>query len=122
MTRPTTSQARNRSQVSTARLAIRATQETAETIGRTGTEGVLNGRSILGFVRRSTITAMATTTNANRVPMLTISARVASGTKAPSTHTTAVVARVIRIGVWNFGWICPTDGGSRTSRNSANTI
>ena len=29
---------------------------------------------------------------------------------------------MIRIGVWNFGWICPTEGGSRPSRHSAKPI
>ena len=51
-------------------------------MGSHGTEGVRKGRFIFGLVRRSTTTAIATTRNANSVPMLTISASVASGTKA----------------------------------------
>ena len=91
-------------------------------IGSSGTEGVRNGRSIFGFVRRSTATAIATTTNAKSVPIETISASVASGTKAAMTATTTVVPMVIRNGVENFGWIAPIDLGSRPSRHRAKPI
>ncbi len=79
-----------------ARLVIRPTQHSAETTGSRGTEGVRNGRFMRGRVRRSTITAMETTKNANSVPMLTISASASSGTKPASSITTAVVPRVTR--------------------------
>ncbi len=91
-------------------------------IGSSGTCGVLKGRSIFGSVRRSTATAIATTTNANSVPMLTISARASIGTNEAITATTIVVPMVIRNGVLNFGCTLPIPAGSRPSRHSAKPI
>src|SRR5689334_14527982 len=114
-----TSHTRNRIHVSTARLAISAMQDAAETIGSSGTDGVRKGRFIFGSVRRSTATAIETTTKAKSVPIETISASVLSGTKAPSRQTATVVTIVIRVGVRNFGWILPTEAGSSPSRHRA---
>ena len=63
----------NRSQVSTVRLIISHRHASTERIGTTGTSGILNPRGRSGRVRRSTITPTDTSTNANSVPMLTIS-------------------------------------------------
>jgi hypothetical protein len=115
-------QTRNRSQVSTARLDINATQQTPDTIGSTGECGVRNGRGMSGRVRRSTGTAIDTTRKANSVPMLTISASVLSGTSAAMTATPATVSDVISTGVPNRGWTRLNTGGSSPSRARANPI
>src|SRR6478735_11504695 len=100
MISPSTSQTRNRSQVSTARFDISRTQQIPDTTGSTGLSGVRNGRCMSGRLTRTTGTAIETTKNANNVPMLTISARSASGTNAASTATTATVRPVISTGVF----------------------
>src|SRR4051794_15588180 len=102
---------RNRSQVSTARLDISRMQQIPETMGSTGFSGARNGRRMSGRLVRSTGTAMDTTRNANNMPMLTISARSAGGTKAASTATTATVSAVINTGVFQVGWILRNTGG-----------
>ena len=70
---PSAIQITRRIHVSADKLAISVNEATAESAGSHGTPGVLNGRSSSGRVRRSTITPIATTTNANSVPMLTSS-------------------------------------------------
>ena len=72
-------------------------------IGMSGTRGALKGRFASGFVRRITKTAPQTITNANRVPMLVISARILSGMNPAIAATKRPVKIVDFHGVRNFG-------------------
>src|SRR3954467_13210973 len=122
MTRPSTIQARNRSQVSTLRLSMRYRQANAERIGTAGDHGTRNLRSRSGLVRRSTGTAIETRTNANSVPMLTRVASVSSLTNAAITRTTAAYSRVMRTGVPVRGETFAIAGGSSPARPIAKPI
>jgi hypothetical protein len=81
------------------RFSIRNRHDSTARTGTTGTHGVRNARGRSGRVRRSTSTPSDTSTNANRVPMLTMSARVDSGTKVAMTATTSPVMSEITQGV-----------------------
>jgi hypothetical protein len=81
------------------RLSIRNTQAITARIGTSGTAGVRKARGSSGWVRRSTSTPMDTSTKANRVPMLTMSARVDRGTKVAIRATTTPVTSEITQGV-----------------------
>ena len=98
------------------RLSISQNEASTERIGITGTNGTRNGRSRSGWLRRSTITPIATRMKANSVPMLTSSASVFSGMKKASAATTAPVIRVVRYGVPKRFETLANIGGSRPSR------
>ena len=68
-------------------------------IGNTGTNGVRNGRSMSGLVRRRMITPMLTSTNANSVPMLTSLTISDSGTSAARIEIRMPKHSVSRAGV-----------------------
>jgi hypothetical protein len=114
-------QTRNRHQVSVPRFSIRNRHDSTARAGTTGTHGVRNARRRSGRVRRSTTTPMDTSTNANRVPMLTMSARVDSGTKAATAATTSPVISEISHGVPKRGWTADSQPGSSRSRLMANS-
>ena len=90
-----------------------------ERIGITGTNGVRNGRFRSGRVRRRMITPIATSTNANNVPMLTSSANVFSGNTNVTIATATPVTSVVRYGVRNRSDTAENTGGSRRSRHIA---
>ena len=77
----------------------------------------MNARGRFGSRTRSTRMPTETITNASSVPMdtrLPASRTVSSAdTKATPTPVTIEVIH----GVWNFGWILFTNGGSRPSRD-----
>ena len=81
------------------RLSIRNTHATTARIGTSGTAGVRNARGRSGSVRRSTMTPIDTSTKANRVPILTMSARVVRGTKVAIRASIAPVISEISQGV-----------------------
>jgi hypothetical protein len=81
------------------RFSIRNTHAITARIGISGTAGVRKARGRSGWVRRSTTTPIDTSTKANRVPMLTMSARVERGTKVAMRATTAPVMSEITQGV-----------------------
>src|SRR3954468_22355048 len=95
------------------RLAIRYRQASAESTGTTGDPGTRKGRGRSGRVRRRTGTAADTSTNANRVPMLTRLASAPSGTNVAMASTRAAKVRVIRTGVPVRGLTFATTGGSK---------
>ena len=71
----------------------------ADSSGRTGTHGILNGRGRSGRVRRSTITPNDTITNAISVPMLTSDPSVPIGVNPAASATTMPVTIVETCGV-----------------------
>src|SRR5579863_6520152 len=97
--------------------AIMAKQTTIPRIGTRGTRGVLYGRGRLGLVRRMIITPAHTMTNASNVPMLTISPRVARGTRPEKRLTNTMKMRLQRHGVLYLGWMSEKSFGSRPSRD-----
>src|SRR4029453_10087880 len=113
-------QTRNRHQVRLPRLSIRKTQEITARIGTSGTAGVRKALGRSGWVRRSTITPIDTSTKANRVPMLTMSARVDRGTKVAMRATTTPAISEITQGVPYRGWTLDSQPGSSRSRLMAN--
>ena len=56
-------------------------------IGTSGTNGVLKGRTASGFLTRSTQIPRHTSTNANKVPKLVKSPATLPGTKPPNKET-----------------------------------
>ena len=68
---------------------INPTQKRMAIMGVKGTNGVRNGAMRSGWVLRRTKIPPLTNTNANKVPMLAISAMVPKGTK-PETNATAI--------------------------------
>ena len=115
-TNPSTSQMTNRSHVSTDRLSIRYRQIAADTSGSTGIHGTLNERGRSGRLRRRTSTPTLTSTNALRVPMLTISSSTPTGVRPATSATTTVTTAVITHGVRNVGCTLARPAGSRWSR------
>src|SRR4029453_14895445 len=109
-------QTANRHQVRLPRLSIRNTQAITARIGTSGTAGVRKARGRAGGGGRSTMTPIETSTKANRVPMLTTSARVVSGTKVAMRATTAPVMSEITQGVRKRGWtvVSPASAPSET--------
>src|ERR1700682_228206 len=97
------SQMINRYQFSAGSENINNKQVRMPRIGTSGTKGARNGRLALGFVLRMTMTAPQTITNANKVPMLVISAKMLSGIK-PAIEATKRPVRIVDFqGVRNFG-------------------
>src|SRR5436190_21522183 len=103
MLNPITGQIIRRYQFSAGKENINSKQVAMPRIGTSGTSGARNGRFALGFVLRMTITAPQTITNANRVPMLVISARMLSGMKPAIDATNSPVRIVDFHGVRHFG-------------------
>src|SRR6185312_1027232 len=89
----------NRTQVSAVRFTISQTHATIEAIGSAGTHGARKPRGRSGRVRRSTTTPAETSTNANRVPTLTISSSLLIGNTDAVRATTTATSTVIRTGV-----------------------
>src|SRR5207244_12572324 len=99
---PMPSQMINRYQLSAGSENINSKQVPIPRIGTRGTKGARNGRLAFGFVLRMTITAPQTITNANKVPMLVISARMLSGIN-PAIEATNRPVRIVDFqGVRNF--------------------
>src|SRR5437879_4847323 len=97
------SQMISRYQFSAGSENINSKQVAMPRIGTSGTNGARNGRLAFGFVLRMTITAPQTITNANKVPMLVISARMLSGIN-PAIEATKRPVRIVDFhGVRNFG-------------------
>src|SRR3984893_3855662 len=88
------SQIINRYQFSAGSENINNKQVRMPKIGTSGTKGARNGRLALGFVLRMTITAPQTITNANKVPMLVISARMLNGMN-PANDATNRPVRIV---------------------------
>jgi hypothetical protein len=72
-------------------------------MGTHGTKGVRNGRATSGFVRRITMIAAHTMTNAMSVPMFTRSARSFNGKTAATSATSTPVRMVALCGVRKRG-------------------
>ena len=89
-------------------------------IGSTGTHGTRNPRFRSGRVRRSTITPADTSTNANSVPMLTISSSLSIGNTVAVTATTRPTISVMRTGV-PCRPVLASCVGSSPSRDIANS-
>src|SRR2546422_10207140 len=103
MLKPITSQIISRYQFSAGSENISSKQVRIPRIGTSGTSGARKGRFALGLVLRITITAPQTITNANKVPMLVISARMLSGMN-PAIDATKRPVRIVDFqGVRNFG-------------------
>ena len=115
-----TNHTRNRTQVSSGRLAIRIMHERMARIGTTGTQGVRNERRRSGCFRRSTSTPSETSTNANRVPMLERSASVPMSNIPAGMATKNPATQVLMCGVRKRGWTLEKICGSRPSRDMAN--
>ena len=71
-------------------------------------------------MRRNTITPADTSTNANSVPMLTISSSLSIGNTVAVTATSAPTIRVMRTGVPCLP-VLASDRGSSPSRDIANS-
>ena len=86
----------------------------------TGSQGTRNGRVVPGSVIRRIQTAPETITKANRVPILTSSARNPKGASAAAAATTTPTMMVDFQGVLNRGWTAAkSPGGRRPSRAMA---
>ena len=85
-------------------------------IGKTGTNGTRNGRSMSGCVRRRMITPMFTRKNANSVPMLTSLTISVSGTSAASAAIAMPKPSVSSTGVPVRGLTLAIPRGSSPSR------
>lgn len=84
------------------RLIISSRLTTAEIAGSAGTHGMRKGRGRSGRVRRRTMTAIDTMTNAISVPMLTRWPSVPIGVRPAAMATTTPVTIVETWGVWRF--------------------
>ena len=67
------------------------------------------------------ITPIDTSTNAVSVPMLTISSSLPIGVSPATSMAKTPMMIVITYGVWNLGCTLLSTGGSRWSRDIANT-
>src|SRR5947209_3254733 len=112
---PSTSHTASRSHVTPFRLAIIANEMTMPRMGTRGTIGVLNGLGRFGSRRRSTQMPAHTITNANRVPMLTISSSTLMGNDAASAATNTPTVMDDIQGVRNFGCTALNIDGSSPS-------
>ena len=120
---PIHNQTNNLSQFSFGSENINIKQVTIPAIGTNGKRGALNGLSALGCVFLIIKTAEQTITNANKVPMLTSSAKILSGRKLARIATKIPVRMVDFHGVRNFLCTAPKIlGGSKPSRAIAKNI
>ena len=87
MIRPKAIQIAKRIQVSPGSATIIERHIRIPAIGTKGTHGALKGRGVLGSLLRITITPIQTNTNANKVPIETISPTIFTGTKAANKLT-----------------------------------
>ena len=103
MNNPATIQISAEISVSFPRDKIIPEQTTIPKIGTSGTNGVLNGLSAVGFLTRSTQMPAHTKTNANNVPKLVRSPAILPGTK-PANNPTKIKRSAFDLkGVRNFG-------------------
>src|SRR5579862_658398 len=96
-------QTKSRIQLSIPNEYIRPKFQMIPTIGRKGTNGVLNGRGASGFFLRMTRMLAHTMTKANSVPMLVILPTTFNGRKAEKGATKHMKSRFERHGVRHFG-------------------
>src|SRR4030042_2613441 len=94
MSRPASSQAPNRNQVTLGGLYMRYKQKPTVISGVKGTPGVLNFLSTSGRVFLKMITPMETRTKANRVPMLQRSMIIVNGKRPGISAVTDPVIQV----------------------------
>src|SRR4030042_2517866 len=116
MSRPASSQAPNRNQVTLGGLYMRYKQKPTVVSGVKGTPGVLNFLSTSGRVFLKTTTPMETRTKANRVPMLQRSMIIDNGKRPAIAAVTIPVTQVQMWGVLWTGWTRENEAGRRPAR------
>src|ERR1017187_6393469 len=122
MAKPTISQTKNLTHVSSGKAIISTRQKAMEIIGSHGDPGTLNPRGRAGWVLRSTITPRETMMNANSVPMFAKSAKVPISQMPAGIPTTRPAIQVLMCGVLWTGWTLENTRGSRPSRDMANQM
>src|SRR5690606_21327908 len=106
----------SRSQLSIGSDAIIAIHTTIPSIGTNGTRGVRKGRGVSGLVLRSTIIPAQTNVKANKVPMLTMCPRSATGTKPEKILTKTINIRLV------FQGVCLLDRSEKNLGNNPSLL
>ncbi len=107
---------KKRSHVTHGNSNINHPHDTIASNGTQGTNGVRKGRARVGSARRKITIPAATSTKANRVPMLHNSTTSLMFVAAEKTATSTPVKIVVTCGVRNLGCTLAAHWGSKPSR------